>query len=1132
MAAPAENPSAAADDESELSQDTRALRITTPLDDDPLLLTKFAGSEGLSEPFRFDMQFLADKNATVDFEKVLGKSATVTVQLSNETKRSWNGIITEFSRNSEDEEYAYYSGVLEPSLILLTLRSDCRIFQEQTVDSILDTLFADLTVEKKFSHEEDRPKRNFCVQYNETDFDFASRLMEEVGIFYHFKHNADEKTHTLVLCDDSSQLSKIEDLADVEFHPEEGGNQDEPAIKEWIRTQRLTSSKVVCRDTHFQFPDKRYEAEKSIGDSFSIGEVTHYPEPTDSERPVYWYPGGYAARYDGLSKGQQSTTPNELVKSPIKNIPSDADREAGFQADLLTMQSLEISASGNVLLLTPGGIFTLAKHEEANADYMVKRIIHLVELGGGTRSAGDDDSLSYSNSFGCQPKEVTYRPARRTPKPKIMGVQPALVVADLKANESDPDKLVEQFYDLYGRVKVWFPWDRRPEPPPEDEEADASASQPAADEAQADDAAAGDDAAGDDTAGDDSEQKVETAKPADRSCWIRVAQPWAGNGYGAFFWPRHGHEVLVAFEHGDPDRPVIVGSLYNTNNMPPVDLPMQQALAGIKSCTLNSNSKTAYNAVTFHDEPKNEHLEFHSEKHTVTTDKASKHSFVSGSRVRVFGSLFNDIGSGVGGGPVNTANLLGQKAVATAKWLQQWRMKGFESDINVTYGHAAKITAGFPGGSTNSVVQGGSMSLVLDPSGWIDNEEIQKYQDILAPMGKWSGVFGDKRSLHYGPTTNIRSGSEIKRRNKTPLEPSDVNWRTGMVGGIITASSLLSVLGWTMQNKDPMIWEQLTRKLGPRGVSGILLNLLIECEKAIGKTDVGTEKQAESSSLMAHAGSLGSDYASLILDLADAATQKGTALATEGQADLATNQAAADSEESEADEEENEEENASDEDADGGDSSDDADSDSDDEEEPQEPEVGSVAFGEDEADVYENYDGLLATSAKHVTIRARASEDDDNDGPSMIHVDAQGADGEDNGAVAITSTAQTTMVCGPTAFQMRRDGDTGQIDATTGDDGTITFSVGPAGAQSVFTMSSDGIKLSVGGDGGPCLELTTSGVTMSCGSNSVAVDASGQTTSAMNVSHEAQAAFSAKGATAALEGSCQATVKGAIAMIN
>jgi type VI secretion system secreted protein VgrG len=102
---------------------------------------------------------------------------------------------------------------------------------------------------------------------------------------------------------------------------------------------------------------------------------------------------------------------------------------------------------------------------------------------------------------------------------------------------------------------------------------------------------------------------------ADSSCWVRVSQVWAGKGWGGFFWPRIGHEVVVIFEEGDPDQPLIVGSVYNADNMPPFTLPLRKKLGGIKSASVEGTSKENFNGIVFFDEKGHEHTSIHSERH-------------------------------------------------------------------------------------------------------------------------------------------------------------------------------------------------------------------------------------------------------------------------------------------------------------------------------------------------------------------------------------------------------------------------------------------------------------------------------------------------------------------------------------
>lgn len=161
------------------------------------------------------------------------------------------------------------------------------------------------------------------------------------------------------------------------------------------------------------------------------------------------------------------------------------------------------------------------------------------------------------NQFSCVPKGTIYRPKQVTPKPKIYGVQTARVTGE----EDD-----EIHIDKYGRVKVLFHWDR--------------------------------------------EGKADSTS----SCWIRVAQNWAGNRWGAFFFPRVGQEVLVEFLDGDPDQPLISGALYNGEQMPPYDLPGGKTQSGIKTRSTKEGSNENFNEIRFEDEKGNELIYVHAEK--------------------------------------------------------------------------------------------------------------------------------------------------------------------------------------------------------------------------------------------------------------------------------------------------------------------------------------------------------------------------------------------------------------------------------------------------------------------------------------------------------------------------------------
>src|SRR6185312_3071394 len=163
----------------------------------------------------------------------------------------------------------------------------------------------------------------------------------------------------------------------------------------------------------------------------------------------------------------------------------------------------------------------------ANGAYAVVSAAHSAQLTGDYRSG--EVHFEYENTFTCIPFAIPFRPLMTTPRPVVQGTQTAVVVGP-------PGE--EIFVDKYGRVKVQFHWDR-----------DSQAN-------------------------------------ADSSCWIRVAQSSSGIRWGAAFWPRIGHEVVVDFLEGDPDQPIIVGSVYNATEMPPYKLPDEKT----KTVIFKSNS--------------------------------------------------------------------------------------------------------------------------------------------------------------------------------------------------------------------------------------------------------------------------------------------------------------------------------------------------------------------------------------------------------------------------------------------------------------------------------------------------------------------------------------------------------------
>src|SRR5262249_6584064 len=133
----------------------------------------------------------------------------------------------------------------------------------------------------------------------------------------------------------------------------------------------------------------------------------------------------------------------------------------------------------------------------------------------------------------------------------------------------------------------------------------------------------------------------------------------AGKAWGAFFWPRKGNEVIVSFEEGDPDRPLIIGSVYNATNMPPFVMPTNGWIDGIKSCTIRKTPDQFFNGVIFDDQPGQEHLAIHSERTLSLNAELDKEvhagrnhdQVIPSNHFHTVGGMPGGGGGGGGGGP-------------------------------------------------------------------------------------------------------------------------------------------------------------------------------------------------------------------------------------------------------------------------------------------------------------------------------------------------------------------------------------------------------------------------------------------------------------------------------------------------
>jgi type VI secretion system secreted protein VgrG len=510
------------------AQAARRLRVSSPLGDDVLLFRRMTAVDALSTPFEFSLDLLSE-NADIRAEQLLGKPVVVGYDppVEGGKTRYFHGRVSHFGYQGTVQRYAAYVATLRPWLWFLSHNADCRIFQHRTAPDILKQVFRDCG----YTDFEDKlsggyREWDYCVQYRETDLNFVSRLMEQEGIFYYFRHEAGR--HVLVLADADSPCTPAAGYAEVPYYPPEASERRErDCTSSWQRLQRVEPAGYCLRDYDFTKPRVSLEGE-------------HRKQSPGSTLVVYDYPGEYLT-------------------------PAEATRISRMRLEELHADALQVRGGGDVGGLASGYSFKLTRHprEGENAEYRV--LSSVLDLASDAYVSGGSGETLCACSFAAAPASVPFRPRRVTPKPMVQGLQTAFVTGP--AGE-------EIHTDKYGRIKVQFHWDRRGQ-------------------------------------GDENS-----------SCWMRVGQVWASNRFGSLAIPRVGDEVIVSFLEGDPDRPLVIGSVYNDRSMPPTSLPDQKAMSGLKSNTTKGGG--GYNAIRLDDSAGDEQLLMHAQKdlHTKVVNDA------------------------------------------------------------------------------------------------------------------------------------------------------------------------------------------------------------------------------------------------------------------------------------------------------------------------------------------------------------------------------------------------------------------------------------------------------------------------------------------------------------------------------
>ena len=374
------------------------LALTSPFGDNDLLLDSVEGSEGISEMFKFNLH-MRSGSTSLSAATAVGKTMTVTLSVEGGSKRYITGMVSRFIQSGYDQDFATYEAELVPMLWLLTLSRDRKIYQAKSVADIIKAVLGDFSVTFDDKLTQTYDPVDYIVQYDETAFDFISRLMEQAGIFYFFTFSS--SAHTMVLGDASSNFADCDGAAAVRFFPRTGMGNAIDTVSRFAHENTIAVKKATVNDYDFTAPSTSLEG-------------THTAA------------GGSGAVYEFATGHLAVAAATAIAKLRVE--------ASQVNAEVLRGDSFCYPFSA-------GSKFTLSEHfvDALNAAFVLRRVHH---------TARDD---LYTNSFEAFPVAVPFRPPVQTARPRAVGCETALVVGP--SGE-------EIWTDKYGRIKVQFPWDR------------------------------------------------------------------------------------------------------------------------------------------------------------------------------------------------------------------------------------------------------------------------------------------------------------------------------------------------------------------------------------------------------------------------------------------------------------------------------------------------------------------------------------------------------------------------------------------------------------------------------------------------------------------------------------------------
>ena len=541
------------------------IKSDSPVIDD-LMFWQVVGHEALSRPSSYELTVLS-KSHKIDAKDVLGRAFDVVIEFldadGNVNERHCQGHAIRFTRGGQVGRHYRYEISLQSWFGLLSKRTNSRIHQDKPVLEVFASVLDDSVIKRVKKVETDNvigshTGRRYCVQHQESDFQFLSRLLEDEGIYYWFdSHGA---PGTMYLSDASDAAHDMLPVTDtLRCVPSGVTDAKYNEITHWVSTRQFETGAFASRDSDFKAIRKKLSADKGDPDTHELASLE-----------AFEFDGGYFK--DDDTDNIANLRMEELVTRRQRHWAQTSwpDVTAGKSFSLTNdpdgiRDGDYLIAACSFVVSHPGYEGIGLKEEPRSIADVLQSTLAADAVNSGAQAAYAAlirSSLALSTGapgtrafmLTVLPLDMPYRVPRLTPQVTMPGPQSAIVVGPAGK---------EIHADDFGRVKVHFHWDRY----------------------------------------DNSDEKS--------TCWVRVSQPWAGKAWGGYFIPRIGQEVIVDFLNGDPDRPIIMGRVYNDDQRKPWESHTQ---SGFITRSTPNGTPSNFNAFRFDDKKGQEQVWLHAEK--------------------------------------------------------------------------------------------------------------------------------------------------------------------------------------------------------------------------------------------------------------------------------------------------------------------------------------------------------------------------------------------------------------------------------------------------------------------------------------------------------------------------------------